>query len=76
MSASIDRAYPSLVTEKHRCCGCGGCYNICPAGAISMEPDNEGFVYPIVNKDKCIRCYKCIKVCIFKQDQEGKQNAN
>lgn len=36
-------------------------------GAISMFPDEEGFLYPVVDDQKCIRCYKCISVCPFKE---------
>ena len=35
-------------------------------GAISMLPDSEGFLYPVVDADICIRCYKCVSACSFK----------
>lgn len=35
-------------------------------GAISMLPDEEGFLYPVVDSAKCIRCYMCMKVCPYK----------
>ena len=73
MLTQADKDYPDLVPEKDECCGCGGCYSVCPAGAISMEPDNEGFLYPVVNKEKCIRCYKCLKACVFKQDLKNRK---
>ena len=28
-----------------------------------MEADEEGFKYPVVNKDICIDCGRCEKVC-------------
>ncbi len=36
-------------------------------GAISMLPDEEGFMYPVVDASKCIRCYKCLSVCPYKE---------
>lgn len=39
-------------------------------GAISMLPDAEGFFYPVVDASICIRCYRCLKVCAFKQFEE------
>ena len=45
------------------CCGCTACYNICPKGAIEMQPNNEGFLMPTVDIDKCIQCGLCDKVC-------------
>lgn len=37
-----------------------------PHGAIYMEEDEEGFLYPVVDASLCIRCYKCIEVCPIK----------
>lgn len=59
---------PDLSGEKSLCCGCGACYSICPVDAIEMITDEKGFKYPIIREEKCIRCYKCIKVCAFKRD--------
>lgn len=47
------------------CCGCSACKNICMLNAISMELDNEGFYFPVVNEDVCIQCGKCLDVCQF-----------
>lgn len=43
--------------------GCAACFNICPKDAITMHEDNEGFKYPKINKEKCINCGLCEKVC-------------
>lgn len=51
------------IREKNKCCGCYGCYNICPVNAISMKDDKYGFKYPVVDKEKCINCGMCEKVC-------------
>lgn len=51
------------IKEKVECCGCQACYNICPKNAIEMVADEKGFKYPKVNKDKCINCGLCEKVC-------------
>lgn len=53
---------PNLV-EWNNCCGCGACANKCPKGAISMKPNNEGFLHPEVDKDLCVECGACGKVC-------------
>jgi len=63
---------PVLYEKKENCCGCTACYAICPVHAISMEPDEEGFLYPIVDEEKCVRCYQCLRVCAFKVDQKAK----
>lgn len=45
------------------CCGCNGCVQVCPKSCISFDEDREGFRYPLVDLDKCIRCGLCEKVC-------------
>lgn len=57
----------SLYSRKEECCGCTACYAICPMKAISMQPDNEGFLYPVIDIQKCVMCKKCIKVCPIKK---------
>lgn len=63
---------PVLCSDKSSCCGCSACFSVCPAGAISMEADEEGFAYPRIDGDKCVHCYLCEQVCAFKTDQEKK----
>lgn len=61
---------PSLYEQSSHCCGCSACYSICPQRAIHMKPDEEGFLYPIIDTSICIHCHKCIEVCKFKKDQK------
>ncbi|SEI84959.1 4Fe-4S dicluster domain-containing protein [Propionispira arboris] len=63
---------PKIYSKRENCCGCTACYAICPVKAIVMKPDKEGFLYPVVDASQCIRCYRCIDVCVFKQDQKKK----
>ena len=51
------------IKEKHNCCGCSACVQICPKQCINMSADNEGFLYPQVNSAICIDCGLCEKVC-------------
>ena len=51
------------VMDKAKCVGCHACYNCCPLNCITMEDDNEGFMYPRVDQNVCINCKKCEKVC-------------
>lgn len=45
------------------CTACGACASVCPKDCISFEFDEEGFYYPIIDKDKCIKCGLCEKNC-------------
>lgn len=65
------KGFPALFKRKEECCGCTACYAICPKVAITMVEDDEGFEYPVIDKNKCIKCYQCIKVCSFKDDYYG-----
>ena len=49
--------------NKSECTGCGACVSICPRQAISMQPDEEGFLYPAVDGNLCISCDLCEKRC-------------
>lgn len=51
------------IVNKKDCCGCGACVQRCPKQCITMQADNEGFLYPIVNTAACIDCGLCEKVC-------------
>lgn len=51
------------IKDKKNCTGCYACFNICPVNCISMESDEEGFEYPRVETNKCIKCGKCVDIC-------------
>lgn len=51
------------ITDKSQCCGCSACAQRCPRQCISMQMDNEGFLYPQVDISKCVDCHLCEKVC-------------
>ena len=53
----------NIMSCRNDCSGCGACYSVCPKHAIHMEPDQHGFIYPIIDEDKCIDCGLCVKKC-------------
>lgn len=52
-----------IVAERSKCCGCTACYNSCPKSAIVMKTDEKGFFYPDIDKNKCIDCGLCERIC-------------
>ncbi len=51
------------INDKTQCCGCTACRCVCPAGAIQMVMDEEGFLYPSADAAQCIGCGRCVTVC-------------
>jgi coenzyme F420-reducing hydrogenase beta subunit len=68
--------YPELFIQKSQCTGCTACLNNCQNEAISMEEDEEGFLYPKINQIKCINCKKCETVCQIKRMADIAQNSD
>ena len=62
-----------ILSDKKDCCGCNACVQKCPKHCITMQADSEGFDYPIINKEVCIDCGLCNKVCpVINQNQSRK----
>lgn len=51
------------ICDKKSCSGCEACFNACAHQAIIMRSDWRGFLYPAIDKDKCVGCGLCRKVC-------------
>lgn len=62
------------INEKKDCCGCTACKNICPVNAITMKKDNEGFLYPEIDLEKCVKCGLCEKTCPILNKREKNEN--
>ena len=57
-----------LHKDKSKCYGCRACEKVCSHNAITMEPDDEGFLYPILNESLCVNCGLCKNVCPHDND--------
>lgn len=69
-------SYPDFILKKDTllCYGCKACEQKCPTLSIKMVPDNEGFYYPQIDKEKCINCRLCRKVCPHNENAYKKNN--
>lgn len=67
---TIKQKIPILFENKADCCGCGACLNICPKRAISMQGDEQGFLYPWIDEALCVGCGRCKSVCAFQNVEE------
>ncbi len=55
--------------DINNCTGCYGCFNICTKDAIDMNLNNEGFLVPSINNERCIKCGICQKYCPMIENQ-------
>lgn len=60
-----------IISDKHTCCGCSACVQICPIQCINFDEDEKGFRYPKVNQKRCVDCGLCEKVCPMLKQGEG-----
>lgn len=51
--------------KKSHCFGCEACAQICGKAAITIEEDQDGFRYPLIDASKCVDCGMCRKVCPY-----------
>ena len=51
------------VCSDEECTSCMACYAACPAGAIHIGKDEQGFYRPVIDPAKCIGCRRCVAVC-------------
>jgi coenzyme F420-reducing hydrogenase beta subunit len=47
----------------NECTGCAACANGCPADALSMAGNREGFYRPVLDGTRCTDCGRCLAVC-------------
>ena len=65
----------SVYLKKEDCCGCSACYNICAKHAITMKPDEEGFLYPKINRSLCVDCGRCTAICPLIHERNYKEDS-
>lgn len=58
---------------KENCCGCGVCEARCPRHVIRMTPDEEGFLYPVIDHEHCVDCGICARVCPLRHEDSFKE---
>ena len=63
----------SVYDVKQNCSGCCACEEKCPRGAIKMKPDEEGFLYPVIDQAYCVDCGLCQKVCPLRRKGSCKE---
>ena len=52
-----------IICENDLCTGCMSCMNICGENAIIPKKDDQGFIRPLIDYEKCKKCMRCVKTC-------------
>lgn len=61
------------ICSKETCIGCGLCMKKCPHHAIIWKKNEEGFVYPEIDLEKCTHCNICRNNCpVNKKETKNK----
>jgi len=63
----------TLCSDTSKCCGCFACKDVCPKDAVTIARDKAGFLYPVIDKEKCVACGLCSKVCGYKNGNDGNE---
>jgi len=52
----VKKMFPHRQIDEDACTQCGTCIEVCPAGAVTLDP------FPMFG-DKCFLCYNCVRLC-------------
>ncbi|SHJ51657.1 Coenzyme F420-reducing hydrogenase, beta subunit [Hespellia stercorisuis DSM 15480] len=58
------------LASKAKCTGCAACADSCPKNCIEMKYDNEGFLFPSRDTQKCVECHMCERSCPIVTDKK------
>ena len=68
--AGVCKGLLRFTVDPAKCKGCKLCMRNCPAGAISVNPNNEitegnKLPYVVIDTSKCVKCGACLDNCKF-----------
>ena len=64
-------SFDAVYSDNSKCSGCGVCHDVCPVNAIVMQEDKNGYKYPDINPDVCLKCGKCRRTCPLSNQEKN-----
>ncbi|AZV55537.1 Coenzyme F420 hydrogenase/dehydrogenase, beta subunit C-terminal domain [Clostridium sp. AWRP] len=61
------------ICDDSSCTGCMMCIDICNQKAISAVEDEQGFMHPSIDSDKCVECGLCVSRCPVNYQKKNKK---
>lgn len=52
-----------ILPNRYHCMGCMTCGDACPNSCITFELMRDGHYMPKIDRERCVRCLRCEKVC-------------
>lgn len=49
--------------DIYSCTQCHACESVCPKRCITLKQEKDGFYVPEINRETCVECGACMKVC-------------
>ena len=61
----------NVLENIEKCNGCHACASACPKSCITMERDENGFLYPHIDEQACSQCGICESICPVQNTSVG-----
>lgn len=55
------------ICDYNKCTACRACVHACPKHAITLQENEYGILLPVIDREKCVDCGLCQKVCQVNQ---------
>lgn len=52
-----------MIEIDNNCTACGACATVCPKHCITVKTNDNGFLYPHIDTESCVKCHACESVC-------------
>lgn len=63
----------TVLEDMNKCTGCRACEKNCAFNSITMEKDEAGFLYPVIDENICTNCGVCTRLCPMANDYQGQK---